>query len=303
MLTGKLIAVLKGGPGSERDVSLNSAKSVVEALKSLGANVVEIDVTGPDFELPAGTDLAYNVIHGTFGEDGQLQRLLERRGVPYTGARAMSSEVAFDKVLSKKRFVDKDVPTPPHEILHIGRSVKVHLPLPIVMKPPREGSSVGVHIVKEEAQVATALADIEKYDKTVLVEKFIPGRELTVGILGSEALPIVHIVPKDGWYDMKNKYPWMGGGGGTNYICPADISDSATAKVQAAALRAHQALGCEVYSRVDVILDDKDNPWVLEVNTIPGMTSSSLLPKAAAARGMSFAKLVETIAILSLQLS
>jgi D-alanine-D-alanine ligase len=172
--------------------------------------------------------------------------------------------------------------------------------VPFVMKPPREGSSVGVHIIRDAAAVPAALLDLQRFGDDVLVEKFIPGRELTVGVLGSEALPVIHIRPRDGFYDMNNKYPWMGGGGGSEYICPADISDAAVRKTQAAALRAHRALGVEIYSRVDVMLDDHDNPWVLEVNTIPGMTETSLLPKAAAVAGIDYPSLCGRIVQLSL---
>jgi D-alanine-D-alanine ligase len=301
MVKGMTITILAGGPGSEREVSLNSARSVAEALRTSGAEVAVLDVVGPDFELPPGTNLAYNLIHGTFGEDGQLQKILEKRGVKYTGARAASSERAFDKVTSKKLFVKNDVPTPAHEVLHLSRGQRPRFEPPFVMKPPREGSSVGVHIIRDSAAIDAALEDLKKYSDDVLVEKFITGKELTVGILNNEALPVIHICPRSGFYDMKNKYPWMGGGGGSDYICPADISENATRKTQAAALRAHRALGVEVYSRVDVMLDEHDNPWVLEVNTIPGMTSSSLLPKAAQAVGIDFPQLCARIAELSLK--
>lgn len=300
MLNGMHIAVLMGGPGSERHVSLRSAEGVAAALRASEARVTVVDVTGPDFDVPPSVDIAFNCIHGTFGEDGQLQQLLERRGLPYTGARAASSERAFDKLISKKLFLEHDVPTPGQEVLSLSRGQKPKMAVPFVMKPPREGSSVGVHIIRDPAAVPAALEDLRQFGDDVLVEKFIAGRELTVGILGSDALPVIHIRPRDGFYDMNNKYPWMGGGGGSDYLCPADISAAATQKTQAAALRAHRALGVEVYSRVDVILDDHDNPWVLEVNTIPGMTETSLLPKAAAAAGIDYPALCARIVQLSL---
>jgi D-alanine-D-alanine ligase len=303
MVKGTKITVLKGGSGSERDVSLRSAESVVAALREAGAVVGELDVRGADFEVPTGSELAFNVIHGTFGEDGQLQRLLERRGISYTGARAASSERAFDKIISKKLFIRNDVPTPPHEVIMLGRGRRPRMAPPMVIKPPREGSSVGVHIIRDAAEVPAALDDLKRFGDDALVEKFIAGRELTVGILGGEALPVIHICPKAGFYDMNNKYPWMGGGGASEYICPADISESATQKTQAAALRAHRALGVEVYSRVDLMLDENELPWVLEVNTIPGMTSSSLLPRAAEAAGLSFAELCTRICDLSMELN
>jgi D-alanine-D-alanine ligase len=300
MLHGMHIAVLKGGPGHERHVSLRSAEGVAAALRACEARVTVVDVTGPEFDLPPSVDIVFNCIHGTFGEDGQLQKVLERRGVPYTGARAASSERAFDKLISKKVFFEHDVPTPAQEVLSLSRGQKPRMAVPFVMKPPREGSSVGVHIIRDPEAVPAALADLRQYGDDVLVEKFIVGRELTVGVLGNEALPVIHIRPRDGFYDMNNKYPWMGGGGGSDYICPADISAAATQKTQAAALRAHRALGVEVYSRVDLMLDEHDNPWVLEVNTIPGMTETSLLPKAAAAAGIDYPSLCARIVQLSL---
>jgi D-alanine-D-alanine ligase len=303
-IEGKKIAVLKGGPGSEREVSLESAKSVSVALAARGATVTDVDVHGEDFEVPEGTDLAFNVIHGTLGEDGRLQRILERQKIPYTGAGVASSETAFDKVLSKKRFIENGVPTPGFELFIIGRSTSVEMPLPFVMKPPREGSSVGVHIIKEEAEIAPALEDIFKHDQIALVEPFVAGNELTVGVLGRRALPVVHIRPRSGFYDMRNKYPWMTDdeNAGCDYIVPAELNEETTGRVVDAALQAHRVLGVEIYSRVDLLLDADDRPWVLEVNTIPGMTSTSLLPKGAQAAGIDFEELCERIAVMSLAL-
>lgn len=302
-LSGRHVALLQGGPGSEREVSLVSARSVRRALEALGATVVDVDVRGPDFELPDPCDLAFNVIHGTFGEDGALQAVLEARGIPYTGAGSASSRLAFDKVESKRRFEAAGVPTPAFAIVPAATlDGALPLSLPVVIKPPREGSSVGVHIVRDPGAVGTALADAGRFGDEVLVEAFVEGRELTVGILGDEALPIVEIQPNEGFYDMHNKYPWMGGGGGSRYTCPAVLSAEETQAVQEAGLAAHRALGIEVYSRVDVLLHADGSPWVLEVNTIPGMTESSLLPKAAAAAGLDFESLCLKIAELSLKL-
>lgn len=302
MLKGRHIAVLMGGPGSERDVSLKSAESVVAALRALGAQVWEVDVRGPDFEVPAEAEIAFNVIHGTFGEDGQLQQVLEERGVRYTGARAESSRRAFDKIESKRAFEAAGVRTPRHEVVALEVGAAPGLPLPLVLKPPREGSSVGVHIIREPGEVPLALEDLRRFGPEALAEQFIEGAELTVGILGDEVLPVIHIRPRSGFYDMRNKYPWMGGGGGSDYICPADISAEATRLTQEAALAAHRALGVEVYSRVDLMLDAEGTPWVLEVNTIPGMTPSSLLPKAAQAAGIDFPALCSRLVELSLDL-
>lgn len=299
------VAVLAGGPGSEREVSLASAKGVVGALEGRVAKVTLVDVKGPGFELPEGTDLAFNVIHGTFGEDGQIQAELERRGVPYTGARRQSSETAFDKVLSKEKFLAAGVITPKSEVIFASKSSGIpSIGIPCVVKPPREGSSVGVHLVRSDDQWAAAFADAAKYSDDLLVEELISGKELTVGIVGDQVLPVIHIQPRSGFYDISNKYPWMTGQGGTDYFCPADLPDAVTRAVQEEALKAHRSLGIEVYSRVDVLLSESDaTPFVLEVNTIPGMTQSSLLPKAAAAVGMDYQNLCLKIIELSLEFS
>lgn len=298
------IAVLAGGPGSEREVSLASAKGVVGALEGRVGKVSLVDVNGPDFELPAGTDLAFNVIHGTFGEDGQLQAEMERRGVPYTGARRVSSETAFDKVLSKLRFLAAGVVTPASEVIYASKTDQppASIGIPCVVKPPREGSSVGVHLVRSSTEWRAAYADAARFSDDLLVEELISGKELTVGIVGDAVLPIIHIQPRSGFYDLSNKYPWMTGQGGTDYFCPADLPAAVTEAVQAEALKAHRALGIEVYSRVDVLLRESDStPFVLEVNTIPGMTQSSLLPKAAEAVGIDYAALCLRIVELSLE--
>ena len=288
-LAGRRIALVMGGPGSERAISLATGKGVAEALTSLGAEVVELDIKDEDFTVPDGVLAVFNVIHGTFGEDGQLQRVLESRAIPYTGAGSASSELAFDKARSKARFVEHNVPTTAYQLLPLATAQPgdVTIPLPMVMKPLREGSSVGVHIIKDEAGIAAAIADLKRFGSEALVEPFISGKELTVGILGDQVLPIVHIQPRDGFYDMTNKYPWLTGKG-------------VTKAVQDAAMAAHRSLGVEVYSRVDVLLDAEDVPYVLEVNTIPGMTATSLLPKAARAAGIMYPALCARILELSL---
>ncbi len=295
------IAVLMGGPGSERDVSLASGNAVLEALQGEGLDAVPVDVTTHDIELPSGIGLCFNTIHGTFGEDGEMQAILERMGMPYTGAGVDSSRVAFDKVTSKEVFVRHGVPTPGSEIVDCSSGVKMpEMALPYVVKPPREGSSVGVHIVETEADAHAAMEDAAKYGDEVLVEQFVNGKELTVGVLDDEVLPVVHIAPRSGFYDMNNKYPWLNDEGGTDYYCPAELDEETTARVQQAALEAHRALGIEIYSRVDVLLDSENMPYVLEANTIPGMTASSLLPKAAKVAGYEFGPLCRKIAELSL---
>lgn len=300
MLSAKHIAVLMGGPGSEREVSIASGKAVAKALKSRGLQISEVVLEGSRLELPERTDLVFNLIHGTFGEDGTLQQELDARGIPYTGSGAASSRLAFDKNLAKPIFINAGVPTPRAEVLDVSAGPAMPaIPLPWVVKPPREGSSVGVHIVREASEAADAIADAARHSSDLLVEAFVAGKELTVGILNDQPLPVVHIAPRSGFYDHTNKYPWLTGGAGSDYFCPADLDVETTRRVQQAALAAHRALGIEVYSRVDVLLDAENQPYVLEANTLPGMTETSLLPKAAAAAGISFPKLCLTIAELS----
>ena len=298
-----LIAVLMGGPGTEREVSLVSGAAVLKALREVGLRAEPVDVMGTDFVLPEGTGLAYNLIHGTYGEDGGVQQELEKRGIPYTGAGVESSRVAFDKNQAKACFVGAGVTTPASECLQdvSGDSV-VKMPLPYVVKAPRQGSSVGVYIVRTEEEARAALEDVSRYGTEALIEQFVEGRELTVGVVDGEALPIVEIVAPGGFYDMSSKYPWLSGGRGSQYFCPADLDEETTKRVQEVALVGHQSLGIEIYSRVDVLLDAAGKPYVLEANTIPGMTGTSLLPKSAAAAGISFEDLCVRIAEQSFNL-
>lgn len=292
------IAVLMGGPGSEREVSLASGKGVTAALTELGCRVTPVITDGEDFALPDDIDIVFNIIHGTFGEDGRLQEILEARGTPYTGEGVEGSRVAFDKILSKEKFRAAGVLTALSETLAPG--ARPSMPVPLVVKAPREGSSVGVYIVKDPAALDAALSEAGKLDSRILVEEFIQGRELTVGILGDQALPIIEIIPNEGFYDFKNKYPFLSPGGGAKHICPAPIDADTTARIQATALDARRALGLEVYCRVDFLLTHAGEAYALEINTIPGMTESSLLPEAAREVGVSYSELCGKIVHLSL---
>jgi D-alanine-D-alanine ligase len=298
-LPGK-IAVLMGGPGSEREVSLATGRGVAKALQSLGTEVVEIDVRDENFELPNDVDLAFITIHGTFGEDGQIQKILEDRGVRYTGDGVEASRNAFDKFLSKQKFLEHNVATPKSEVIDAGQRPKMSVPL--VVKAPRQGSTVGVVIVKNESELDGAIKEAGKYDRKLLVEKFVSGRELTIGILGDQALPIIEIIPKGGFYDFNTKYPFLNpaAGASAQHVCPAKIDATLTKKIQELALQAFRALGLMVYARVDAILSDTGEPFVLEANTIPGMTETSLLPEAAAVAGIGYADLCARIIALSL---
>ena len=299
-VTGMRIAVLMGGPGSERPVSMASGAGVSKALTSCGAIVTEVDVRDADFILPDGVELAFNVIHGTFGEDGQVQGILEQRGVRYTGEGVLQSQMAIDKIATKRRLRERGVPTADFEVIGVGDVPQ--LELPFVLKAPKEGSSVGIYILHHSSEIQLRLADVRQYADEILVEKFVKGRELTVGILGEQALPVVEIRPKEGFYDFKNKYPFLNPqAAGADHFCPAPLDEDVSWEVQRVALAAHRALGLQVYSRVDVLLDEKTGPSVLEINTIPGMTPSSLLPEAAAAAGISYADLCVRVIALSLQ--
>ena len=293
------IAVFEGGPGSEREVSLRSSVNVAGWLREAGARcVTTVDVRDEHFDLPAGTNLVFNCIHGTFGEDGGVQAVLDARGIHYTGEGQAGSRLAFDKVSSKKRFTEHGVPTPEYEVIRVGQ--RPSLPLPIVIKATREGSSVGVCLVHREEEISPALEEVAKYGDEILIERLISGHELTVGVVGDLALPIIMIKPREGFYDFKNKYPWSNPAGAADHFCPAPLPVDVTEKVQRIALAAHRALGLETYCRVDLLLDENDEPYVLEANTIPGMTESSLLPEAARAVGITPPQLCERIVQLSL---
>ncbi len=250
--------------------------------------------------IPEPVDIAFNIIHGTFGEDGDLQAILEERGIPYTGEGIEGSCAAFDKIETKQRFVECGIPTAAFEV--IAPDETPSLPLPYVVKAPRQGSTVGVFIVKEESQIAPAIKGAAQYDNPLLIEEYIAGDELTVGIVGLRALPILMIQPTEGFYDFQNKYPFLNpqAGGGAKHYCPAPLPDKKTRLIQEIALAAHGALGLEVYSRVDFILAKDGTPYVLEINTIPGMTEASLLPEAAGVAGISYGELCERIIELSL---
>lgn len=293
------IAVLNGGSGSEREISLRSGGCVAAALEARGHQVERVDVRDENFPLPDRVDIAVIMMHGVFGEDGGIQQVLEQRGVPYTGEGVVESRVAFDKILSKEAFAKAGVPTPAYEVLRGG--AKPSLPLPYVVKAPREGSSVGVHIIKTEDQLDAALTDAARFGNDILVEDFIGGRELTVGIVGARTLPIIEIIPKSGFYDFKNKYPWLNPQGAAEHICPAALSDEEADRLNQIALQANAALGLQVYCRVDFILPENGKPSVLEINTIPGMTESSLLPEAAGKIGIDFPDLCEQIIALSFE--
>jgi len=290
------IVVMLGGPSAEREVSLRSGAAVAAALRSLGNHVTELDPRTDIWELPPGTDAVFLALHGTYGEDGTVQRQLDVLGVPYTGCNAEASRVAFDKVLTKQACVAAGVPTARFVVVN---SAATPWPAgwhpPVVLKPVRQGSSVGLQFVDDVAQWPAALAAALQFDSEVLVEEKIIGRETTVGILAGAALPLVEVRPKQGVLDYHNKYT----PGATEYFCPADFDAATTRKIQAAALGAFQAVGGRDYARVDVMVRANGEPVVLEVNTLPGMTATSLLPKAAAVIGLNYAQLCQRMVELA----
>jgi D-alanine-D-alanine ligase len=292
------IVVMLGGPSAEREVSLRTGAGVAKALRSLGHTITEVDPKESTFVLPKKTDVVFLALHGTYGEDGVVQQELEKLGVPYTGCDSESSRVAFDKVLTKQRCIEAGIPTARFVVVE---SEKMPWPMgwqpPIVVKPVRQGSSVGLQFVERVADWSEALREAFRYDTQLLAEEKIIGRETTVGILADEALPVVEVRPKTGGYDYRNKYT----AGNTDYFCPAEFDAATTRAIQEAALGAFRAIGGRDYSRVDVMVRSTGEPVVLEVNTLPGMTETSLLPKAAAAAGMSYAQLCQKMIDLALQ--
>jgi len=291
------ITVMLGGPSAEREVSLKSGDGVARALRSLGHDVTELDPQNGSWKLPPKTDVVFLALHGTYGEDGTVQGQLDEQRVAYTGCDAEASRIGFDKFLTKQRCIAAGVPTARFMIID---SASASWPMswnpPVVLKPARQGSSVGLQFVEKVADWSKALAEALRYDTEVLMEEKIVGRECTVGILGEKALPIVEVRPKSGVYDYQNKYIT----GTTEYFCPAEFDALTTKRIQEAGLGAFRAIGGRDYSRVDVMVRPDGEPVVLEVNTLPGMTESSLLPKAAAAAGISYAELCQKMVDLAL---
>ena len=290
------ITVMLGGPSAERAVSLRSGAAVARALRALGHTVAELDPAERPWRLPPGTDLVMLALHGTYGEDGTVQAELEALGVPYTGCGPAASRIAFDKHLTKQRCLEAGVPTPRHAVLNgTATDWPDGWQPPVVLKPLRQGSSVGLEFVDRREDFAAALARSLQHDAAVLLEERILGRETTVGILDDQPLPVVEVAPRAGGYDYTNKYT----PGRTDYFCPARLPAATAGHVQAVALGAYRAIGARDVARVDVMVTPDQRPFVLEVNTLPGMTELSLLPKAAAVAGLSFEALCQRLVELA----
>ena len=292
-LKAKKIGVLLGGLSAEREVSLNSGNAVLAALTAQGYQAVGIDV-GRDLPQRLSAEkieTAFIALHGRFGEDGSVQGLLELMGIPYTGSGVLASALAINKVFSKVMFSSAGLAVAPYQVLRRGEEPVISEPLPVVVKPSQEGSSVGVSIVREPGRMEAALAEAFRYDSEILVERFIDGREVQVGILEGRAMGAIEIVPKGEFYDYEAKYT----AGMAEHILPARLPAAVYADVLRQGERAHAALGCDCYSRVDFLVNDAGECYILEVNTLPGMTDLSLLPEIARGAGIEFADLVVRI--------
>jgi D-alanine-D-alanine ligase len=290
------VGVLMGGPSSEREISFKSGKAVLSALKDLGLDAVGIDITSEDKQdnirlfREQGLQCVFIALHGRFGEDGAIQEILEEANLPYTGSGVEASRLAMDKVGALEVFRKGGLYVPESRVMEKGsRNSAYHnsLGFPVVVKPANHGSSIGLSIVESEDGMARAVELAFEFDRRIIIEEYIPGRELTVGVLDEKALPVIEIVPKHKFFDFEAKYQ----SGLTDYVVPAPLKPDIASQVQEAALKAHKLLGCLGCSRTDIILSRNSLPYVLETNTIPGMTATSLLPKAAKVLGMDFAHL------------
>lgn len=292
-----------GGCSSEREISLRSGEAVAEALSHEGHRVLPLDLVTDDTDKitrqiqAAPLDIAFIALHGRLGEDGVIQGLLEKLGIPFTGSGVKASQMAFNKILTQKALLAAGLPVPPHFIISDGRDVDFktawnHIKsTPMVIKPACEGSSIGVHMVRHPSEWGPAFKDALSYGSQIIIEQFIRGREFTAGIFDKEVLPLVEICPKSNFFTFTAKYQK----GATQYVCPAQIPDSLTRKIKDMSLAAHGLLGCEGFSRVDWRVDENQQPFILEVNTIPGFTGTSLFPKAAREAGYSFVQVCEKL--------
>lgn len=293
------VGILMGGPSSERAVSLRSGSAVYESLKNQDLDVVPIDIQIDNWQQNCELirqmqiDIAFIALHGYFGEDGQIQTLLEELEIPYTGSGSSASHLAMDKVASHQIFQREGLPVPKYLVFSAGDSVDVGQLIaansapPFVVKPAAQGSSIGLSIVKSERELEEAVKSAFGFGESIIIEEYIPGREITVGILGDSALPVVEIIPQNEFYDYEAKYTL----GKSEYVVPACLSPQETTQIQKIAQSAYRVLGCSGLSRVDMRLNPENRPFILEVNSIPGLTETSLLPKAAKAAGIDFAQL------------
>ena len=299
------IAVIMGGVSEEREVSLKSGKAVANGLRARGHEVIPIDLQEESIEpiKSARPEAAFIALHGRFGEDGAIQALLEESGIPFVGSDSQASRASMDKMASKCFFITHDVPTPPFRLVtttqqwnHIDDAIE-ETGLPLVVKPLRQGSSIGVSVAKNKDEVAVGLSRAFTFGHQALLERYIPGREFTVGVLEDRALPVIELRPTQPFFNYEAKYVDKG----TEYITRPDLPKEAYEQLQEIALGAHHALDCRHMSRVDIRLEDDGCPYVLEVNTIPGFTERSLLPLAAKEMGLAFPELCEVLVEMAMK--
>jgi len=297
MIKPKKIAVLMGGPGEEREISLQSGKAIQLALEAIGYNVLSITMENKLGDIISdlhSVDLVFLGLHGSIGENGTIQGFLESLGVKYTGSDPLSSAICMDKNISKIIARDSKVNTPNWKIVTRDQTLNEdNSKFPLVIKPNDQGSTVGLTIIHDESELGPALNLAYNYSSSVMVEQFIEGRELTVTLIGDKALPVCEIIPSHELYDYECKYT----SGMSKYVCPADIDLDLTKRVQEITERLFDVLKCRHYSRADFRLDHEDNLWFLEMNTLPGMTDTSLAPMAAKAAGFSFNDLIDRIVL------
>jgi D-alanine-D-alanine ligase len=294
----KKIGVLYGGWSSERQISIQTGTAILESLKTMGLEAKGYDINKGFLKNISHKDIdvAYIALHGEGGEDGCIQSILEFLDIPYTGSNVLSSSLCMNKYYSKLLFESGKIPTPKFQyfkLKELGEESSIEnlskdILYPVIVKAVSQGSAIGVHLVKNFQDLKKAILDIKKYDSSILIENYIEGLELTVGILGDDTLPVIEIVPDNEFYDFESKYAK----GKSKHIIPARIDKDIEIEIKKLAKSAHDMLGCKAVSRVDIILDKKNNPWVLEINTIPGMTETSLLPDAAKSIGIDFDELV-----------
>lgn len=308
------VAVILGGQSVEREVSLHTGENVIEALREKGHEPVGLDVTD-DLGVrlrEARPECVYVALHGRFGEDGAMQGLLEIMGLPYVGSGVLASALGMDKLLSRRLFVDEGLLCPRYRVIRTGevaakgigeaaREVTTEFGLPLVVKPNNQGSAVGVTIARQEGEVERGISEALALGDVALIEEYLSGPEITVAVIGNSearALPVIEIVPKKPFYDYDAKYtPGM-----SQHVIPARLTPEATSEAQAAALRAYEILGCRDFARVDFLMDERSGrPVLLEVNTLPGMTSTSLVPDAARAVGVEFPDLVDRLVRMAVE--
>lgn len=291
-LKTKRIGVLYGGLSEEKEISKRTGQAILKGLHSLGLNAIGIDADHalPQKILKQKVKYCFIALHGKFGEDGTVQGLCEMMGIPYSGSGVLASALSMNKAYSKRIFKSCGIPTPPFEVYDANQIVAIanQTALPAVIKPVDGGSAIGVSIINKKSELKKACSLALRYSRQVLIEKFVKGKEITAPVLGETVLPLIEIVPKAPFYNYRAKYVK----GMSTHILPARVPPKVEKHIRELALKVHNVLGCRAFSRVDFVVDSQQRPWVLELNSIPGMTETSLFPEAARAAGYSFPEML-----------